>query len=438
MNSNVTHLVDLNGKIVQSWHGASRIASTPYLLKGGDLIRPCQVDSPSMVGAAFGGRIQRISKNQNVLWDWSLIDDDVQPHHDICPMPNGNILIVAWERKSQKEGIALGRQNLYGEIWPTKIIEIKPVGSSSADIVWEWSLWDHLIQDISPVYPNYGVVQNHPEKLNINVGTVTAESGDWIHVNAIDYNEKLDQIVFSSNDLDEIYIIDHSTTTEEASGSTGGNSGMGGDFLYRWGNSQNYNRGSDEDHILHNVHGVNWIDSGLPGQGHLILFNNGNDDASSDLIEFMPPLNSKGTYSLPMDGAPYYPPRGEYEWFYESPDFWGDHLSGVYRLPNGNTLATDGPNREIREVDYDGNIVWTLFTSARLMRAQKFPLDILELDEDCLEDVNGDGIISVLDLLELLSHYGSAGPSGDINQDNQVNTFDLLGIISQFGQACSG
>ena len=59
--------------------------------------------------------------------------------------------------------------------------------------------------------------------------------------------------------MNEIYVIDHSTTTEEAAGHSGGLSGKGGDILYRWGNPQNYQRGNSQDQILISQHSVNWI-----------------------------------------------------------------------------------------------------------------------------------------------------------------------------------
>ncbi len=424
--TNRTSLINNDGQTVQEWNDLAPIASTPYLLPGGELLRPCRVQPPPpMTGAAYGGRVQRFTYEGELLWNFRFSDQDNQPHHDICPMPNGNVLIVAWERKTQQEGQAMGRQNLNSEIWPTQIVEVQPTGPESGEIVWEWHLWDHLIQDISPSLPNYGVISEHPEKIDINKGNIHPQNGDWIHVNALDYHPELDQIVMSSNTLDEIFIIDHDTTTEEAAGPAG-------DFLYRWGNPSNYERPGQ--HVLWNVHGVNWIDDGLPGEDNLLLFNNGNDDSTSDLIEFIPPLLPDGTYEIGED-QPYDPLPGDYVFFYEEPGFHGDHLCGVYRLPNGNTIATNGPGQEIREIDTDGNTVWQYFTPESLMRAVKYPWDILDpKDEPCDPDIDGDGVVDVNDLLAIIASWGPcAGCDADINDDSLVNVNDLLLLIGSWG-----
>jgi len=106
----------------------------------------------------------------------------------------------------------------------------------------------------------------------LNLGT---SSGNWIHANAVEYNASLDQIVFSSRKMNEIYIIDHSTTTFEATTHVGGNSGKGGDFLWRWGNPINYGQGTATDQKLYGQHDPKWIPTGFPHAGKLSVFNNG-------------------------------------------------------------------------------------------------------------------------------------------------------------------
>ena len=99
-------------------------------------------------------------------------------------------------------------------------------------------------------------------------------SADWNHVNSVQYNAELDQIILSSHNQNEIWIIDHSTTVEEASGHTGGVYGKGGDFLYRWGNPSIYGRGTSNDTKLGGQHDAHWIANGLPGAGNILIFNN--------------------------------------------------------------------------------------------------------------------------------------------------------------------
>ncbi|MHC4910271.1 MAG: aryl-sulfate sulfotransferase, partial [Planctomycetota bacterium] len=296
-NGNDTHLMELDGTVVQTWTGSYRPSSFAYLLDGGSVLRPTFDFNGSFSGGGIGGRIQRIDSTNTIVWDYYFSTSDYQQHHDIEPMPNGNLLIVAWERKSNAEAIAAGRQGIYGEIWPTLIAEVMPQGATGGTVVWEWHFWDHIIQDVDPAKPNYGVVADHPELLDLNYGSVSG-GGDWVHVNSIDYDPVHDQIVFSSRSLNEVYVIDHSTTTAEAAGHTGGNSGMGGDILYRWGNPQAYDRGTSSDREFDVVHGANFIDEGHPGTSNILAFNNGdrpgfNDDYSS-VFEIDPPRNGFG------------------------------------------------------------------------------------------------------------------------------------------------
>jgi hypothetical protein len=55
----------------------------------------------------------------------------------------------------------------------------------------------------------------------------------------------------------------------------------------------------------------------------------------------------------------------------------------------------------------------------------------------CLNDVNGDGVINVGDILLILSEFGCTfGCTADATSDGSVNVSDLLSILTVFGQAC--
>ena len=107
--------------------------------------------------------------------------------------------------------------------------------------------------------PNYGVVASHPELLDLNYPPVVLGDGDWNHVNGIDYDPVHDWIVLSARSQDEIYVIDHSTTTAEAAGHTGGARGKGGDILYRWGNPEAYQAGTAANQQLFGQHDPRFV-----------------------------------------------------------------------------------------------------------------------------------------------------------------------------------
>jgi hypothetical protein len=296
-------------------------------------------------GGGSGGGIQKISWDGIILWDYRYYTSTILSHHDIEPLPNGNVLMIAWETKTRTEAINARRNpsQVGNTLRPDHIVEVMPTGPTSGDIVWEWHAWDHLIQDYDPTKDNYGVVADHPELIDINFGTSNA---DLLHCNSIDYNADFDQIVISCLNFDEIWVIDHSTTTTQAAGHTGGNSGMGGDLLYRWGNPRTYRRGTYSDQKLFNQHDTGWIKTSCPGEGNILIFNNGvNRPAGrySSVDEIVPPVDDNGFYYL-APGAAYGPDAPLWSYTANPPtSFYANYISGCERLKSGNTLICDGP-----------------------------------------------------------------------------------------------
>lgn len=388
-----TFLLNTEGETEHVWDNECGPASMPYLFPDSSMLRPCRVPEPSMINGGVGGRIQHITWNGTVLWDFILSNETYQHHHDIQPLPNGNVLVIAWERKTAEEAYALGRteiNNPLNEFWADAIFEIQPDGLNGGIAVWEWHVWDHLVQDVDPDLPNYGVISEHPELININYATVGTSGGgggggqphaDWLHMNAVDYNEELDQIIFSSPRMNEFYIIDHSTTTEEAENHSGGNSGMGGDFLYRWGNPRVYERGTQADQKIFVIHGVNWIREGFPGYGNILFYVNGNgrpEGQYSTVEELVSPLNENGLYNLESDQA--FGPDFPVWVFDDNQGFYSQMQSGAFRLQNGNTLVSVAQYRRIIEVTENGNIVWDYSfpaTEGIIARAQKYGMEFL-------------------------------------------------------------
>jgi hypothetical protein len=361
-----TYLINNEGLLVNSWEGTYTPGLSAYLLENGNLLRTATILNSSFGGGGSGGLIQEFEWEGNLAWEFEYSTDLYYQHHDIEKLPNGNVLIIAWEYRSVEEAITEGRdpstlpENM---LWPDHIVEVQPDSSTGGNIVWEWHVWDHLIQDFDPTALNYGVVSEHPELIDINyIGTTQGgDRADWNHINAVDYNEEFDQIMLSVHNFSEFWIIDHSTTTEEAAGHTGGNSGMGGDLLYRWGNPLTYGRGTLSDQKLFAQHDAHWIESVLPGGGNILVFNNGRFRPGgnySTIDELVPPVDQNGNYTLNPDST--YGPDSLF-WTYTAPvptDFFAANISGSQRQPNGNTLVCDGPAGKFFEVTNEGEIVW--------------------------------------------------------------------------------
>ena len=358
-----TYLIKNDGEIVKKWASNNIQALGVYLLENGNLIRTCLpwLNTVFTEGGVTG-RVEIFNWNGTRIWKFDYSNSQHCIHHDIEVLPNGNILMIAWEYKSFSEAVEAGKNPFdltENELWPDTIIEVKPTGKSGGNIVWEWRMWDHLIQDYDSTKNNYGNVSEHPELIDINFGN--AKKADMAHINSVDYNEELDQILLSVRNYDEIWVIDHSTTTEEAAGHTGGRYGRGGDLLYRWGNPATYKAGDKEDQKFFEQHDARWIDENCPGGGNILVFNNGigrPDGLYSSIVEIVPPLDKNGNYTF-TPGRAFGPEEPIWVYEAENPtDFFADHLSSAQRLPNGNTLICDGPAGYFFEVTPNKEIVW--------------------------------------------------------------------------------
>jgi hypothetical protein len=432
---NKAYLFDNEGRAVHTWSSEHPSALAVYLLENGHLFRPAEATKrkPGFQGPAAGGRIQEFDWDGNLVWDFEYHSEKRLPHHDAIKLPSGNALLICWDMVDEKEAVEKGRrpETVKGShLQPDALVEIKPTGKTTGEVVWEWRSWDHLVQDRDKTKPGYGNISEHPELFDVNfihgeedqvsqmmatkdgrdklrslgyVGSAPAapedakkaspekdaqkvdadkadtpkgetkdaekksqkrgprKEPDWMHVNAVDYNADLDQIVLSSPHFCEIWIIDHSATTAEAKSHTGGRWGKGGDILYRWGNPRAYRNGTKLDQRLFGQHNIQWIKKGLSGEGHLLVFNNGSGrkpEEHSSVDELVPPTDKDGKYTRPRRG-PFGPVKPI--WSYTAPkksDFYSFFISGAQRLPNGNTLIDSGASGTIFEVTPGNEIVW--------------------------------------------------------------------------------
>ena len=365
--SNTAYLIDENQQIAHTWNMSTECNYAVALKENGNLVRGTKANTSVFSSgniAAGGGKVQEIAPDGTIVWSFNYVNNDHVSHHDLT-LIGDNVLLTAYEKKTAAELNAAGFNNANSEKWPTHFIELEPDGNGGASIVWEWHIWDHMCQDTDPSLPNYTAnISDHPELIDINMiqggGGPGGGGGDWFHVNGVDYNEDLDQIVFSSRFASEIYIIDHSTTIAEAASNSGGNSGMGGDILYRWGNPSNYNMPGSQ--IINNaVHDARWIaDDGRPNGGFLQIFNNSgvsNNQSAIDGIET--PWDALTNTYLRTQGQAFNP--SSYTTRYACA-YSANGQSASDRMSNGNIYVNasggQGGAGVMYEVDSLGNIVW--------------------------------------------------------------------------------
>ncbi|EKO40279.1 MAG: Arylsulfotransferase (ASST) [Solidesulfovibrio magneticus str. Maddingley MBC34] len=361
--STFTYLVDRDGAVVHTWKSDFNAGLTATLTEDGHLFRAGKVANDHYIHGS-GGVIEEYDWDGNLVWQYFYNDSSEFQHHDFTILPNGDVLFIAAEIITADEALALGRDPSKlrdGFLVADKLVEVKPEGFSGGEVVWQWRAIDHIIQDVSPGRATYGSVAAHPERIDFNYEGRPSFPDGWTHMNSVDYDPDTDQILISSRNYNEIWIIDHSTSTAEAAGHTGGDWGHGGDLLYRWGNPEAYRAGTRADRQLNGQHDAKWIDAGLPGAGDIFVFDNGADRLGgkySRVLELTVPTAGDGIYYLSADGA-YGPSEASWSYTADVPTtYYSARMSGAQRLPDGNTLTTVGDAGTLVEVTPQGRAAW--------------------------------------------------------------------------------
>ncbi len=347
-----TFLIDMEGRVVHRWKTDTRPGLSQYLLPNGHLLRAgnLELQNAFASGKGAGGRVEELDWEGNVVWRWDDASSTTLQHHDVEPMPNGNVLALTWERKSDVEVLAAGRSPKLlpdGELWPDSVLEYDPMQQR---VVWEWHVWDHLVQDRDPTKANFGNVAASPGKIDVNhVLEGNGGDRDWNHANSVDYNAARDEIIVSSRSFSELWIIDHSTTTDTARGSAG-------DLLFRYGNPAASSQPGPRQ--LYVQHDAEWVSNGLPGAGDILVFSNGLPETRPySTVEEITPKLVDGHYARDERGGSIARRRRVFPQDRDH-QFFAAIVSSAQRLPNGNTLMTDGPAGTIIEAGPDGDVVW--------------------------------------------------------------------------------
>ncbi|MGM0462713.1 MAG: InlB B-repeat-containing protein [Fibrobacterota bacterium] len=337
------YLIDNDGSEIHTWNNAYTAASNADLLRNGSVLFPGNKPGNWRAGGAqIGGNLRIISWNGEVVWDYDYSSADHVPHHDVEPVYSTddpheipNFLVIVYEKKA----------NTLSD----KIVELKPIFPDSAEIVWEWKAWDHRITSSG----------ENADKLSSEAGGGGFMVDEWTHANSLSYNPELEQIVLGLKHFKEFIIIDHSTTMQEASGSTGGRYGKGGSVLYRWGNPSNY--GVQGENTINSFHCASWIlnhfpgtEDELPGSGNILLASNSTNEAME--------------IGLPGQGDGFYPRNQGQPFLPANPDWTGSvqqaaNQGSVQRLPTGNTFVASYRGSMV-EITPAGETIWSRNISA--------------------------------------------------------------------------
>ena len=214
-------LIDMEGRVCHRWQCDEGIRYG-YLLENGNLLvrtrPPLDLDGDEPMGGSSAA-ILELDWDGNVVWEYR----DPTLHHDFLRLPNGNTLVLLWERisadltASVRGGSAADDdpQRMFGDL----VREVAPDGSTA----YEWRSWEHLSVDDDVICPLEG-------------------RKEWTHANSLGVTQNGD-LLFSFRQTSVVGIVDKAT----------------GEFRWKWGRGE-----------LSHQHDAAYLEN-----GHVMIFDNG-------------------------------------------------------------------------------------------------------------------------------------------------------------------
>jgi hypothetical protein len=350
-------VIDMNGNIVKRWDGFDTSSGGPArVLPGGQIVGPVgarrgHLESLELVQRDFDGNIVwRFAHNVEIATGDGKTAWALRQHHDwqrtdfpagyyspgTEPQATGATTLILTHVDHALPAVA-GDALLQDD----RLIEV----SWDGKVLWEWTAGEHIDEFGFDAAARAAIkAAPHP---NAPVGY------DWLHMNAAAYvgpnrwydagdrRFAPDNVIISSREASLIAIVAR-------------------DGSIVWQIGPDY-RASKELRAIGQIigqHNAHIIPKGLPGAGDLLVFDNGGASGYG----YTNPIAPDGKNALVRASSRVLeidPVALELVWSYQAPgQFYAANISGAQRLPNGNTLITEGPDGRLFEVTKSGDIVW--------------------------------------------------------------------------------